>query len=55
LSIKLAEHTSSHDADQQLKAAKNALAAARKRKASKDEIKELQKEVNNAQAVRNLF
>ncbi len=49
------EHTSSYDADQNLKAAKKKLAEARKNGASKSEIKQLQKEVNNAQAVRNLF
>jgi hypothetical protein len=48
-------HTSSHDADVALRAAKQKLAAARARKAPKDEIKQLQIAVNNAQAVRNLF
>jgi hypothetical protein len=46
---------SSAEADAKLKAARAALNAARKRKASKEDIHQLQKAVNDAQAVRNLF
>jgi hypothetical protein len=53
--IKLPEHLTSHEADRKLKAAKDVLKAAQKRKAAPDEIKKLKKDVANAQAVRNLF
>jgi len=43
------------DADQNLKDAKAALAAAKARRASRQEIKDLQMKVSNAQAVRNLW
>lgn len=43
------------DADNNLKAAQEALAFAKKNKAPRQQIKDLQREVNNAQAIRNQF
>lgn len=44
-----------NDADEQLRRAKAALAAAKARKAPRQEIKNLQMNVSTAQAIRNLF
>lgn len=49
------KHTSSDEAFETLRQAKADLAAAKKAKASAATIKNLEKAVNNAQAVANLF
>lgn len=51
----MAKITSSHEAFQKLAEAKAALKAAKKNKADAATIAQLQKEVNNAQTVANLF